>query len=342
MARTKLRRPSPSSDSVADTPTPHSRITISVVIPSYDGAAYIRDTIGSILQQTVLPDEIIVVDDCSRDGTVTTVQDLARTAAAPIHVLRMRRNSGGPAKPINAGVEAATSDLIAVLEQDDRLTPIRIARSLEAAKLLPSAGLICGRVRMKSSTGSVRDDLWKDGRLQFADLSLTPIAPSIYRAESADLLLALLQRNIVFTNSNAVFPRSIWKRVGGFDPKYPICADLDFNLKVARVSPFVVIDDVLCEYHQRQDSLYNRNVALAGHSPAHLEAAFIRMRHALQHYGSSSEVADEWYWEGRYLLRSAWKRHDWKRGYNILRALCSSGALRNHAIKKLRRMVVFP
>jgi glycosyltransferase involved in cell wall biosynthesis len=325
---------------VGETPISPPRTTISVVVPSYNGAVFIRDAIGSILHQTVLPDEIIVVDDCSNDGTVIAVEELARTAAVPLHLLRMRRNSGGPARPINAGVEAATSDLIAVLEQDDRLMPICIARSLEAAKVLPSAGLICGRVGMKSSRGSVRHDLWKDGRLQFADLALTPIAPSIYRAESADLVRSLLQRNIVFTNSNAVFSRSIWKRVGGFDPKFPICADLDFNLKVARVSPFVVIDDVLCEYHQHDDSLYNRNVTQAGYSPAHLEATFIRMRHALQIYGPSTKTADEWYWEGRSLLTAARRRHDWKRGCSILCALWSTGALHTRVFKKLRRLVV--
>jgi glycosyltransferase involved in cell wall biosynthesis len=325
---------------VPDTPTPRRRFTISVVIPSYNGAPYIAGTIASILDQTVLPDEIIVVDDCSRDDTVTVVQDLARTASAPIHVLQLRRNSGGPASPINAGVEAATSDLIAVLEQDDRPTPTRIARSLEAAMLLPSAGLICGRVRLISSSESVRDDLWKDGRAQFSDLSLTPIAPSMYRAESADLLLSLLHRNIVFTNSNAVFSRPIWRRVGGFDPRYSICADLDFNLKVARISPFVIIDDVLCEYHQHHDSLYNRNVDLAGQSPAYLEATVIRMRHALQNYPPSSDVADEWFGEGRRLLTSAWGRHDWKLRCSILSALCLHGALYSRAIRKLRRMVV--
>jgi glycosyltransferase involved in cell wall biosynthesis len=327
---------------VADTRPSEPRTTISVVIPSYNGATYIRDAIASALQQTALPDEIIVADDCSRDGTISEVEDLARTAAVPIRIIRTTRNSGGPARPINAAVQAATSDLVAVLEQDDRLTPTRIARSLEAAKLLPSAGLICGRVRMRSSTGSVRDDLWKDGHLQFADLSLTPIAPGIYRAESADLFLSLLHRNIVFTNSNSVFPRSIWKRVGGFDPRYPICADLDFNLKVARVSPFAVIDDVLCEYHQRHDSLYNRNVDPTGHSAAYFEATFIRMRHALQNVGPSSDLAEEWYWEARQLLTTAWRRHDWKRACSILCKLGSSGVLHRQVMRKLRRLVQSP
>lgn len=316
-----------------------NRTTISVVIPTYNGASYVPHALDSILHQTVLPDEIVVVDDCSSDGTATAVEALAPTASVPIHVIQLRRNSGGPARPINTGIEAATSDLIAVLEQDDRATPIRIARSIAAATRFPSAGLICGRVRLRPSTGPVRDDLWKDGRDQFADLPLFPIADGIYRTESADLLRALLERNVVFTNSNAVFPRSVWRRVGGFDCAYGICTDLDFNLKVARVLPFVVIDDVLCEYHQRHDSLYNRNVAPSGESPAQREAAFIRMRHALRNYDPSSDIAVEWYWRARHLLTSAWRRHDWRQSCIILSTLFSSGMLRTRAIRKFLRMV---
>jgi glycosyltransferase involved in cell wall biosynthesis len=330
----------PTTGSRGDVPEPDHRATVSVIVPTYNGASFIRDTITSLLDQTVLPDEIIVVDDCSTDGTLAVVRELARSAAAPVRILQTRRNSGGPAAPINAGVEAATSDLIAVQEQDDRPTPIRIARSQQAARLLPCAGLICGRVRMRSSTGAVREDLWKDGHLQFSDLSLLAIAPGVYRAEADDMFQSLLRRNIVFTNSNVMFPRAIWKRVGGFDSGYPICADLDFNLKVARESPVVIIDEVMCEYHQHHDSLYNRNVDLAGDSPAHLEAAFIRVRHALRHYPPSTTMAEEWYWEGRHLLASSCRRRDWKRGYEILSLLCSSRALQSHAMKRLRRLIV--
>jgi glycosyltransferase involved in cell wall biosynthesis len=306
--------------------------SISVVIPSHDGAAYIHDAIRSVLRQTVLPQEIVIVDDCSHDPTLAAVADLARSAPVPIRVVRLTSNSGGPAHPINIGVETATSQLIAVLEQDDQMAATRIARSVAAAAALPTAGLICGRVRLHSAGGGVREDLWWDGHRQFDDLPLTSVAEGLYRAESCDAISSLLHRNFVFTNSNAVFSRATWKHVGGFDRTFRICSDLDFNLKVARVAPFAVIDEVLCNYYQRDDSLYNRNRAPErGSSPAHSEAALIRLQHALRTYGSRTDVGREWYRQGWHMLASDCKHLRWSRAVRVLLALCAAGGIYRYA-----------
>jgi glycosyltransferase involved in cell wall biosynthesis len=302
-----------------------------VVIPSHNGAKYVSAAIDSALRQTIPPAEIIVVDDCSRDQTVRIVTDLAPGAGIPIRVLRLPRNSGGPAHPINVGAEAAASELIAVLEQDDLMAPTRIARSLEAAGAFPTAGLICGRVRITSSEAPPRDDLWGDGHRQFDDLPLTPVTDTVFRAEPRDVIASLLSRNIVFTNSNAVFPRSIWQRVGGFDRSYRICTDLDFNLKVARLAPFAVIDEFLCDHYLHDDSLYESNRAVGrGHSPANFEAGLIRLRHALHTYAPASDAGRQWYRQAWRMLGSACRNFQWRRTRRVLSVLSSPRALRHH------------
>jgi glycosyltransferase involved in cell wall biosynthesis len=314
-------------------------MAISVVIPSYNAAARIRDAIDSVLRQTVLPKEIIVADDCSRDATVEVVAEIAGTAPVPVRTLRLPRNSGGPAQPINAGVQAASAELVAVLEQDDLMLPVRLSRSLDAAAALPSAGLICGRVRVRSPEGTVHDDLWNDGWRQFDGLSLRPLAEGLYRLDPEAVVRSLLWRNIVFGNSNAVFTRSMWQRVGGFDPRYRICADLDFNFKVARTAPLAVIDEVVCEYHWHEDSLYHGNVASGGDSPSQFEAEFIRMRHALASYAPATDGSRDWSWEAYRLLRSAWRLGHWRWCGRILGVLWSTGVLRHRVTSKLRRIV---
>jgi glycosyltransferase involved in cell wall biosynthesis len=110
-----------------------------------------------VLRQTTLPGEILVVDDCSSDRTVAIVTELAGRSSTPIRIIRLEQNRGGPARPINVGVEPAALDLIAVLEQDDHMAPTRVARSAEAADQFPTAGLICGRVRLRSPEGELRE-----------------------------------------------------------------------------------------------------------------------------------------------------------------------------------------
>jgi glycosyltransferase involved in cell wall biosynthesis len=315
--------------------------SISVVIPSHDGAAYIHDAIRSVLRQTVLPQEIVIVDDYSHDSTLAALADLARSAPVPIRVVRLTRNSGGPAHPINIGVETATSELIAVLEQDDQMAATRIARSVAAVVALPTAGLICGRVRLHSAGDGIREDLWWDGRRQFDGLPLTCVAEGLYRAESQAAISLLLQRNFVFTNSNAVFSRATWQRVGGFDRTFRICSDLDFNLKVARIAPFAIVDEVLCNHYRRDDSLYNRNRAPErGSSPAHAEAALIRLQHALRAYGSRSDAGWNWYRQGWHMLASDCKHLRWNRGARVLRTLCAAGGISRYAAAILRRSLM--
>ncbi len=90
-------------------------LSISTVIPTFNVAAHLAQAIGSVLEQSRQPTEIIVVDDCSTDGT----GDVARSFQDPrIKVLSTPKNSGS-ATARNIAIRAATGDLIAMLDGDD-------------------------------------------------------------------------------------------------------------------------------------------------------------------------------------------------------------------------------
>ena len=99
--------------------------TISVVIPTYNSGPYIDDALASIWKQTLLPDEIIVVDDRSSDGTPERVEALAKRSPVPLRVIRRETNSGFPGRPMNDGVAAANGELIAILDHDDVWLPTK-------------------------------------------------------------------------------------------------------------------------------------------------------------------------------------------------------------------------
>lgn len=101
---------------------------ISVVVPAYNRAATIATTIDSVLAQTHVDFELIVVDDASVDGTA----DIVLAYADPrIRYLRNPRNLGvGPTR--NRGVEAARGGWVAFLDSDDDARPQRLEKQLRA------------------------------------------------------------------------------------------------------------------------------------------------------------------------------------------------------------------
>jgi glycosyltransferase involved in cell wall biosynthesis len=88
-------------------------VTISVLIAAYNAEETIAETLASILNQTLLPDEIIVVDDGSTDHTAK----VAATASNAIRVIR--QTNRGPAAALNMGLKLATGDLLSFIDADD-------------------------------------------------------------------------------------------------------------------------------------------------------------------------------------------------------------------------------
>ncbi len=98
---------------------------VSVVLPAYNGEAFLAEAIESILTQDYAHLEIVFVDDGSTDGT-------AKIAAGFGEKLRYvyQPNSGKPAAARNRGVQLALGDLVAFLDQDDLWLPNTLARKV--------------------------------------------------------------------------------------------------------------------------------------------------------------------------------------------------------------------
>jgi glycosyltransferase involved in cell wall biosynthesis len=110
--------------------------TVSVVIPARDAAPTIGATLAGLAAQEHAPDEVIVVDDGSLDGTL----ELARAAAV---VTRVVRGAGdGPGAARNAGAAAASGDVVAFLDADCEPQPRWLSAGLRA---LADADLVQGR-----------------------------------------------------------------------------------------------------------------------------------------------------------------------------------------------------
>src|SRR5262245_15683624 len=110
---------------------------IAAVIPTFNAASYIEDALRSVFAQSLCPAERILADDCSTDNTLAVVDRIVAESPVPISVIRLPKNTGGPAGPLNAAIEAARSELVAVLEQDDAMRPDRLERQIVALAAYP-------------------------------------------------------------------------------------------------------------------------------------------------------------------------------------------------------------
>ena len=98
---------------------------VSVIIPMYNSAKFIPQTLESLLYQTMKDFEVVVVDDCSTDNSVEVVENFKPRFASEnvkLHVIKLPKNTGTPGLPRNAGIKAAHGKYIALLDSDDLYT----------------------------------------------------------------------------------------------------------------------------------------------------------------------------------------------------------------------------
>ena len=106
---------------------------ISVALCTYNGARFVREQLVSVLNQTRVPDELVVFDDCSEDDTLDIVQETL--ADVPFSVIVKRNHVRlGPTKNFEQAIGLCTGDVIALCDQDDVWLPDKLA-SLEQALL---------------------------------------------------------------------------------------------------------------------------------------------------------------------------------------------------------------
>lgn len=116
---------------------------ISVVIPTYNYGHYIEQAIRSILNQTVLPKEIIVIDDGSTDNTETIISENYLTGE-PHRIIYVKKSNGGAASARNLGIKKTKGEFILMLDADDQLAPHSIEIFTDQLKKTPWADMLVG------------------------------------------------------------------------------------------------------------------------------------------------------------------------------------------------------
>lgn len=188
-------------------------LSVSVIIPAYNSAATIERAITSVLQQTLAPLEIIVVDDGSSDDTATRVR-----LGFPSVTLLTQQNAGA-ARARNAGVEYAKGEFVAFLDADDAWHPQKIERQVAAMGLFPAIDLLC------TGCQHIQQAQWYPEMLA-------------QQSQYADTPVQLLNFNQVFAHPFLATPsvmikRAFFNSLGGFDTGLETAEDVDLWLRSA-------------------------------------------------------------------------------------------------------------
>ncbi len=127
---------------------------ISVIIPVYNGEYFLAEAIQSVLDQILPPDEIIVVDDGSTDGSAQVAADLIATTAAPI--CYCHQENCGPSAARNHGLTLATGEIIAFLDADDVWDSDKLAIQMPLLMANAETQIVWGRVQEFRTEGQQR------------------------------------------------------------------------------------------------------------------------------------------------------------------------------------------
>lgn len=216
-------------------------MSIAVVIPTFNAAAFIERTLRSVLEQTSPPDELIVADDASTDNTAQVVERVLATASFPSRLLRLESNSGGPARPFNAAIEASRCEWIATLDHDDEFVPARIEL---LRRVLPNAGdcaAIIGRMVVREASKD-RGHLLETAWARVESLRPMPEAADFGTVDAATAYYALARFSCYAMSCSAMaFPKKVWREVGGFDESIVTCVDYAFLESALRARPLGVL-----------------------------------------------------------------------------------------------------
>lgn len=207
---------------------------VSVIIPCYNSADTLLETIQSVQRQSFTDWEIIIVNDGSRDHSVQLVNQLAlETNITVIH-----QSNSGVSSARNKGVQAAQGEYLAFLDADDIWHEQKLKIQVNCFEQHQNIGICYSKVRFTSPSGKSLE--------QYSAVSKKPLT-------AIDLLL----ENHLCTSSNIMCRKRVFIENGGFDSSMNYAEDQEWLVRVALNGQWDItgVDDVLLDYRTQTDSL---------------------------------------------------------------------------------------
>ena len=207
-----------------------SRTMISVIIPTYNRAHLLPRALDSILSQSCLPNEIIVVDDGSTDDT-----SVLMTSVYP-EIVFIQQSNTGVSCTRNVGIKRASGDWIAFLDSDDEWFPEKLEVQMNALYKNPELK-ICHT-----------NEIWiRNG---------TRVNPKKKHEKFGGWIFQKCLPLCCISPSSVIIHKSIFDEVGLFDDSLLVCEDYDLWLRITARNPVLYIEKpLLRKYGGHNDQL---------------------------------------------------------------------------------------
>ena len=201
---------------------------VSVVIPAYNSAKYLNDTISSVLSQSYQNLELIIVDDGSTDNTSEVVSQFLSDSRC--HYIK--KINEGVSKARNDGAKLSKGEYLAFLDADDILLKDSILEKVGILDSMNEIGLVHSDVQLMD----------EDGRI-------TGIQMTGLGGYNKHIDILLWEECVIpAPSSNAMIRKHIFDEVGGYDPSFSTAADQDFLIRVCKGYPIYRIQKPLTSY----------------------------------------------------------------------------------------------
>lgn len=207
---------------------------VSVIIPTYNGAHKIVNALHSIEQQTVIPDEVLVIIDGSTDNTM----DVLQNKKFKLNKLRLiEQENGGRAKVRNRGALEATGDLLIFLDDDMTASFDLVARHTYHHENHDQSILTGG---LREPVSSQPNDF---SRFR-SHLNIKWSTPFIRHADKP-----MTAYNYYITAGNCSIMKSTFNRLNGFDERLNDAEDYDLATRAVQLAVPIYYDDNAWAYH---------------------------------------------------------------------------------------------
>ena len=210
-------------------------VTVSVVIPTFNNARLIEETLATVYAQTLAPEEIVVIDDGSTDETAAVL----RKHTGRVRYIR-EEPSGGCSKPRNVGIRESRGRYVAMFDSDDLMAPAKLEKQVGFLERHPEVDLVF--TDFVDFEGDREEPPHTQSCPRFREaLRRCRVEADGYIIPQAQAYALLLDENYI-GGSAMIFRRSLIESIGGYDERYEYSEDRELTLRVTRTRSVGFLD----------------------------------------------------------------------------------------------------